>query len=57
MLAQEGISCVSVHKATWEGGRKRSGSLKTLDLYLAAPLQWGAKILAVDCLVYAKRAF
>ena len=38
MLAQEWISCVSMHKATWEGDRKRSGSLKMFDLYLAAPL-------------------
>lgn len=41
VLSQEWISSVSVHKATWEGDRKRSGSLKMFDLYLAAPLYNG----------------
>lgn len=41
MLAQECLSCVSVHETTWEGDRKRSESPKMFDLYLAAPLSNG----------------
>lgn len=42
MLAQERVSCVFMHKATGEGNRKRrSGSLKLFDMYIAAHLHGG----------------
>lgn len=39
MLAQECLSCVSVHKTTWKGVRKKSESPKMFDLYLAVPFK------------------